>query len=75
MVLDLQVASRVLPSLAQAAAVEDVTLAAQVELVVAAVAVLERQVPQRVQQGQQIPAVVAVHLAERLRLALAVPVQ
>ena len=52
---------------------EDVTLAALVELVVPAAAVLERQVLQRVQQGQQIPAAVAVHLAERLRLALAVP--
>ena len=48
---------------------EDVTLAALVELVVPAAVVPERQVLQQAQQVQQILAVAAVHLAERLRLA------
>lgn len=56
------------------AAAQDVTLAAPLGLVGAAVVVLERQAPPRRAQARQILAVVAAHLAERRRLALAVPV-
>ena len=51
---------------------EGVTLPALVELVAAAEVVPERQAPQRVRQAQQTLAVVVVHLAEPLRLALVV---